>query len=140
MQQLWSLLILVIVILSGTRLSSVKGEALFSLRAFEPSFLDGASDACVAAFNVNVSCPSTVAEAYFDQDLSLDSTGLKDLCQGTCLSSLKSLRDSVKEQCGSKVTYEDPSDGTLWKVTYRMEESIYYVDRACLKKGSVSHE
>lgn len=113
MQQFWPLPILVIVILSGTRFSSVKGEALFSLGAFETSFLDGASYAYVAAFNVNVSCPSTLAELYFDQDLSLNSTGLKDLCQGTCLSSLKSLRDWVKEQCCSKVTYEDPSDGTL---------------------------
>ncbi|SPJ91020.1 uncharacterized protein FTOL_13422 [Fusarium torulosum] len=135
MQHFWSLPVLIVWILWGTRLSSVKGEALFSLGAIEPSFLDGASDACVAAFNINVSCPSALAELYFDSDLALDSTELKDLCQGTCLSSLKSLRDSVKEQCGSKVTYEDPSDGTLWKVTYLMEEAIYHVDRACLKKG-----
>lgn len=55
-----------IVILSGTRFLLVKGEALFLLRAFKPSFLNGASDACVAAFKVNISYPSTLAELYFN--------------------------------------------------------------------------
>ncbi|KAF5557752.1 muramidase [Fusarium napiforme] len=115
---------------------SVYGEGLFSLGEIDGSLLNGASDACVAAINTKVSCPSTLGLLHFDSDMDLDTAEIKELCQGSCLRSLADVRDSVKTICGSEVTFEDPVSGALWKASYLMEEAIYYAERACLRKGN----
>ncbi|KAF5974969.1 muramidase [Fusarium coicis] len=123
-------------LVAWVRLPSVQGEGLFSLGEIDGSLLNGASDACVAAINTKVSCPSTLGLLHFDSDMALDTAEIKELCQGSCLRSLADLRDSVKTTCGSEVTFEDPVDGASWKASYLMEEAIYYVERACLRKGN----
>jgi hypothetical protein len=126
MQRVWSLILLIIWILSGTRLSSVNGEA---------HLLNGASDACITTSDHPVDCPMTLTDLLADQDHSLNSTQLKDLCEGPCLSSLVRLRDLIKEECGSNVTRVRPTDGSLWKPTYLAERAIYVVNHACYKRG-----
>ncbi|RBQ71978.1 hypothetical protein FVER14953_01584 [Fusarium verticillioides] len=123
-------------LVAWVKLPSVQGEDLFSLGEIDGSLLNGASDACVAAINTKVSCPSTLGLLHFDSDMELDTAEIKELCQGSCLTSLADLRDSVKRTCGSEVTFEDPVSGALWKASYLMEEAIYYAERACLRKGN----
>ncbi|KAF5615123.1 carbohydrate-binding module family 50 [Fusarium sp. NRRL 25303] len=132
MRRLWLLSALITLV----RLPSAYGEGLFSLGEIDGSMLNGASDACVAAINTKVSCPFILGQLYFDSDMALDTSEIKELCQGSCLGSLADLRDSVKSTCGSEVTFEDPVSGALWKASYLMEEAIYYVERACLRKGN----
>ncbi|KAF5587789.1 muramidase [Fusarium subglutinans] len=132
MRRLWSWSALI----AWATLPSVYGEGLFSLGEIDGSMLNGASDACVAAINTKVSCPFILGQLYFDWDMDLDTAQIKELCQGSCLGSLADLRDSVKTTCGSEVTYEDRVDGALWKPSYLMEQAIYYVERACLRKGN----
>jgi len=138
MQLFRSLPVLTVGILSVTTFTSAK-EIRFQFQALDVSSLNRASDACIAIFTVNAPCPS-MGDFVMPTDLSLDIIGSEDLLQGSCLSSLISLQDSLKEQCGSKATYKRYSDGSAWKPIFAMEEAIHKVASAYIRKGSVWNE
>lgn len=138
MQLFWSLPVLTVWILSVSTFTSAK-EIRFQFQALDVSSLNRASDACIAIFTVNAPCPS-MGDFVMPTDLSLETIELNDLLQGSCLSSLISLQNSLKEQCGSKATYKRYSDDSTWKPIFAMEEAIHNVASAYIRKGSVWDE
>ncbi|KAF3483528.1 uncharacterized protein GIQ15_02852 [Arthroderma uncinatum] len=102
----------------------------------DTSVLVNGTDDCLKTFNSNVTCPWFIGRLYVDPFYSFnyDKNVLEELCATSCLDSLTSHRDMVKEAC-SGAEYVDKFGNTRWVPWYPDESLLYALGIACLKRS-----
>lgn len=94
-----------------------------------------ADNACLDAFNANVSCLNEVGWLYGNPYQNLDRSILQSLCTDECRSSLRSHRKRVQDSCSRDARYVDGVDGTQYLPTQLDDELVFAHDIACAKKS-----
>ncbi|KAF1988221.1 carbohydrate-binding module family 50 protein [Aulographum hederae CBS 113979] len=109
-----------------------RSDAQYRLHNADSSVLVGADDACLEAYNAEVSCPATIGFLYADRFPDLPKSALEGLCTGECFQSLVEHRNNVSKSCESDVHYYNNVDSSSWNVTFLEDEAIYAHNLTCL--------
>lgn len=108
--------------------------AYYPLNYADQTMLPGAGQACLDAYNANVSCPQAIGSLYADLYPSFNTTVLDTLCSAVCFDSLVAHRRNVSDACGSSQTYYSQNDGSTWPATYKVDDAIYNYNLTCLTR------
>ncbi|KAF7184181.1 hypothetical protein CNMCM7691_004806 [Aspergillus felis] len=91
--------------------ATASAQALYALNYADSSMLTGASQACLDAYNANVSCTRAIGYLYSD------------------------LWPNFNKTCASNVTFYDIGAGSTWPATYRIDQAIYGYNLTCVKRS-----
>ncbi|KAL2850523.1 hypothetical protein BJX68DRAFT_255207 [Aspergillus pseudodeflectus] len=116
-------------------LAAIPSQAQYALNYADSTILIGAGQACLDAYNANVTCSKTIGYLYADLWPSLQEKTLDDLCASECFESLLQHRANISSHCGADVTYYSTADGSSWPPTYQVDEAIYGYNLTCLRRS-----
>jgi hypothetical protein len=114
--------------------ATASAQALYALNYADSNMLTGASQACLDAYNANVSCTRAIGYLYSDLWPNFNKTVVDGLCTEDCFQSLVDHRRNVSAQCASNVTFYDIGAGSTWPATYRIDQAIYGYNLTCVKR------
>lgn len=122
-----------VILLSSVLPVLTSAQALYRLNWADSTILVGAEQACLDAFNGNVSCPQAIGSLYGNLYTSFDDSVLSLLCSTTCYNSLVDHRQAVASSCAG-IPYVDPNDGSSWPATYKSDQALFNYNYTCLKR------
>lgn len=107
----------------------------YALYSADSEVLLDASEACLAAFNANVTCPALTGELFSSPffEFNRNTTWLDLVCATSCRESLQEHRKNVRAAC-TGAQYYDEFEQTLWQPWYPDDYMIYSHDIACMAR------